>query len=211
MTSLRLSQGQNGIINLASLYRCPEFHFRVIAPPCRYLWSLSTGTYSFHLSPYVPGPTFVKQVELVTAIHAAGLKWLLVALEFLDLALATVEGLSLPPGMVVVFDPPGLDSYTGAQPSPSGLMDGADEADFQNTNEGKDVEVRETVRIYKIQSLRITTSIVTAWFIEAMVAMGESTDNFRQLLSSLELVSFGGSTCGQDTVEAESFRPTRHV
>ncbi|KAH8716542.1 hypothetical protein HC256_005304 [Beauveria bassiana] len=86
-------------------------------------------------------------VELVTAIHAAGLKWLFVALEFLDLALATVEGLSLPPGMVVVFDPPGLDSYTGAQLSLSGLVDGADEADVQNTNEGKDVEVRETVRI----------------------------------------------------------------
>ncbi|EJP66719.1 AMP-binding enzyme, putative [Beauveria bassiana ARSEF 2860] len=129
MTSLRISQGQNGIINLASLYRCPEFHSRVIAPPCRYLRSLSTGTYSFHLSLYIPGPTFVKQVELVTAIHAAGLKWLFVALEFLDLALATVEGLSLPPGMVVVFDPPGLDSYTGAQPSLSGLMDGADESD----------------------------------------------------------------------------------
>ncbi|KAM3531757.1 hypothetical protein MY4038_004335 [Beauveria bassiana] len=207
MTSLRLSQGQDGIINLASLYRCPEFHFRVIAPPCRYLWSLSTGTYSFHLSPYVPGPTFVKQVELVTAIHAAGLKWLLVALEFLDLALATVEGLSLPPGMVVVFDPPGLDSYTGAQPSPSGLMDGADEADFQNTNER--ARTSRSARPFAY-SLRITTSIVTAWFIEAMVAMGESTDNFRQLLSSLELVSFGGSTCGHDTVEAESFRPTRH-
>ncbi|KAM3479621.1 hypothetical protein MY8738_005321 [Beauveria namnaoensis] len=147
MTSLRLSQGQNGIINLASLYRCPEFHFRVIAPPCQYLRSLSTGTYSFHLSLYVHGPTFVKQVELVTAIHAAGLKCLFVALELLDLALATVEGLSLPPGMVVVFDPPGLDSYTGAQPSLSGLMDGADEADFQNINEGKDVEVRETARI----------------------------------------------------------------
>ncbi|KAM3468475.1 hypothetical protein MY5147_007885 [Beauveria neobassiana] len=128
MTSLRISQGQNGIINLA-------------------VRNQFGSTYSFHLSLYVPDPTFVKQVELVTATHAVGLKWLFVALEFLDLALATVEGLSLPPGMVVVFDPPGLDSYTGAQPSPSGLMDGADEADFQNTNEGKDVEVREIVRI----------------------------------------------------------------
>ncbi|KAM3531774.1 hypothetical protein MY4038_004352 [Beauveria bassiana] len=125
MTSLRLSQGQDGIINLAVRNQFGSKKGLTIL----------TDNDSFHLSPYVPGPTFVKQVELVTAIHAAGLKWLLVALEFLDLALATVEGLSLPPGMVVVFDPPGLDSYTGAQPSPSGLMDGADEADFQNTNE----------------------------------------------------------------------------
>ncbi|KAM0665191.1 hypothetical protein ACQRIU_005452 [Beauveria bassiana] len=151
MTSLRLSQGQNGIINLAvrnqfgskkgltiltDNYRDSS---RCIAVP--------SSIFGFHLSLYVHGPTFVKQVELVTAIHAAGLKCLFVALELLDLALATVEGLSLPPGMVVVFDPPGLDSYTGAQPSLSGLMDGADEADFQNINEGKDVEVRETVRI----------------------------------------------------------------
>ncbi|KAF1732266.1 hypothetical protein CRV24_008460 [Beauveria bassiana] len=125
MTSLRISQGQNGIINLAV-----RNQFGIFTYP-------STS----------PARPLSKQVELVTAIHAAGLKWLFVALEFLDLALATVEGLSLPPGMVVVFDPPGLDSYTGAQLSLSGLVDGADEADVQNTNEGKDVEVRETVRI----------------------------------------------------------------
>ncbi|KAM3479660.1 hypothetical protein MY8738_005360 [Beauveria namnaoensis] len=140
MTSLRLSQGQNGIINLAVRNQFGSKKGLTIL----------TDNYSFHLSLYVHGPTFVKQVELVTAIHAAGLKCLFVALELLDLALATVEGLSLPPGMVVVFDPPGLDSYTGAQPSLSGLMDGADEADFQNINEGKDVEVRETARIFTI-------------------------------------------------------------
>ncbi|TQV98637.1 hypothetical protein V2A60_007646 [Cordyceps javanica] len=93
-------------------------------------------------------PTFVKQAELATAIRAAGLKWLFVAPEFLDLALETVRDLGLPPSMVLVFDPPGLGPYNGTQSSLSKIMDGVDEASFCNANEGKDPATREAFRFF---------------------------------------------------------------
>ena len=95
-------------------------------------------------------PTFVKQAELATAIQAAGLKWLFVAPEFLDLALVTVQSLGLPPSMVLVFDPPGLAPWTGPQASLSKIIDGGgvDEASFRNANEGKDPATREAFRFF---------------------------------------------------------------
>ncbi|KAM3471848.1 hypothetical protein MY5147_005620 [Beauveria neobassiana] len=94
-------------------------------------------------------PTFVKQAELATAIQAAGLKWLFVAPEFLHLALATVKNLGLPPSMVIVFDPPGLNPYRGGtQASLSNIIDGVDEASFRNANEGHDPTTREAFRFF---------------------------------------------------------------
>ncbi|KAK8146083.1 hypothetical protein G3M48_003620 [Beauveria asiatica] len=93
-------------------------------------------------------PTFVKQAELATAIQAAGLKWLFVAPGFLHLALATVKSLGLPPSMVIIFDPPGLDPYRGTQASLSHIIDGVDEGSFRNANEGKDPTTREAFRFF---------------------------------------------------------------
>ncbi|EGX91265.1 AMP-binding enzyme, putative [Cordyceps militaris CM01] len=97
---------------------------------------------------YAGIPTFVKQAELATAIQTAGIKWLFAAPAFLELALATVHDLGLPSSMVLVFDPPGLEPYTGAQASLSKLMHGADEASFRNANEGKDPATREAFRFF---------------------------------------------------------------
>lgn len=100
---------------------------------------------------YAGIPTFVKQAELATAIHAAGLRWLFVAPEFLDLALATVQGLGLPSSMVLVFDPPGLEPYSGPQGSLSKLLDGVQEEEasgFRNANEGKDPATRDAFRFF---------------------------------------------------------------
>lgn len=96
-------------------------------------------------------PTFVKQAELATAIRAAGLKWLFVAPEFLDLALATVQSLGLPPSMVLVFDPPGLPPCAGPRASLSKIIDDGgtvDEASFRNANQGRDPATREAFRFF---------------------------------------------------------------
>ncbi|KAM3514044.1 hypothetical protein MY11210_002361 [Beauveria gryllotalpidicola] len=84
----------------------------------------------------------------VAVAAGAVLKWLFVAPEFLHLALATVESLGLPPSMVVVFDPPGLDAYRGTQASLSNIIDGVDEASSRNTNEEKDATTREAFRFF---------------------------------------------------------------
>ncbi|KAM3514004.1 hypothetical protein MY11210_002321 [Beauveria gryllotalpidicola] len=93
-------------------------------------------------------PDLCQEAELATAVQAARLKWLFVAPEFLHLALATVESLGLPPSMVVVFDPPGLDAYRGTQASLSNIIDGVDEASSRNTNEEKDATTREAFRFF---------------------------------------------------------------
>lgn len=93
-------------------------------------------------------PTFVKRVELSTAIKAAGLKWLFVGPEFLDLALETVQSMGLPPSMVAVYDPPGRGVYVGPQACLSKLMADADEAHFQNANLGKDPETQHAFRMF---------------------------------------------------------------
>lgn len=64
-------------------------------------------------------PTFVKQSELASCIITAQVKWLFVTVEFLDLALTTVQSLGIDKFRVIVFDPPGLEPYCGPQtPSP---------------------------------------------------------------------------------------------
>lgn len=93
-------------------------------------------------------PTFVRQAELATAIQAAGIKWLFVSVEFLDLALATVESLGLPLSMVIVFDPPGHEDYKGSQHSLSKLISCADESHFRNENKGKDPAQRTAFRVF---------------------------------------------------------------
>ncbi|KAJ6779973.1 hypothetical protein PWT90_03351 [Aphanocladium album] len=97
---------------------------------------------------YAGIPTFVKQAELETAIKAAGVKWLFVAPEFLDLALATVKDMGMSTDTVLVYDPPGLDAYSGTQASLSKLIGGADEGSFRNANEGKDQAAREAFRLF---------------------------------------------------------------
>lgn len=96
-------------------------------------------------------PSFVKQTELVTAITAAQVKWLFVAPEFLDLALATVQiqGPGKPDSTtVIVFDPPGLEPYRGSHPSLRKIMNVADESLFLNPNEGKDPIIRTAFRLF---------------------------------------------------------------
>ncbi|KAJ3498426.1 hypothetical protein NLG97_g1138 [Lecanicillium saksenae] len=97
---------------------------------------------------YTGVPTFVKQAELETAIKTSGMKWLFAAPEFLDLALAAAKATGMPPEAVLVYDPPGLDPYSGAQASLSKLLEGADEASFRNANEGKDQAAREAIRFF---------------------------------------------------------------
>ena len=89
-------------------------------------------------------PTFVKQTELATAIAVAQVKWLFVAPEFLDLALAAVQNLGPgKPGVtVIVFDPPGLKPYRSSHPSLGKIMNAAGESLFLNPNKGKDPTVR---------------------------------------------------------------------
>lgn len=93
-------------------------------------------------------PTFAKQRELATAIEAAGIKWLVVSPEFLDLAQTTVESLGLPLSMLIVFDPPGRDAYTGPLSSISGMLASADETQFINVNEGRDVDKQQAFRLF---------------------------------------------------------------
>ncbi|OAA61565.1 AMP-dependent synthetase/ligase [Cordyceps fumosorosea ARSEF 2679] len=118
-------------------------------------------------------PTFVKQAELATAIRAAGLKWLFVAPEFLDLALATVREAGLPPSTVLVFDPPGLEPYAGGvQASLSAIMDVGTEAEhaFRNVNEGGDPAAREAFRFFTSG----TTGAVKAAVITHQVAIARA-------------------------------------
>ena len=84
-------------------------------------------------------PTFVKEVELATAISAAQLQWLFVEPEFLDVALA-----SMPEANVVVFDPPGLE-YTGRHQSLSKLVAGEQN---WNANTGTDAAAQIAQRLF---------------------------------------------------------------
>ena len=61
-------------------------------------------------------PTFVKQSQLASCITTAQVKRLVVAAEFLELALTTVQSLGIDKSRVIVFNPPGLEPYCGPQP-----------------------------------------------------------------------------------------------
>ena len=92
-------------------------------------------------------PTFVKQSELASCIAAAQVKWLFVAVEFLELALTTVQSLGINKSRVIVFDPPGLEPYAGPQPRLGEIMS-ADESLWQNPYNGKDPKALTALRMF---------------------------------------------------------------
>ena len=92
-------------------------------------------------------PTFVKQSELASCIAAAQVKWLFVAVEFLDLALTEAQSLGIDKSRVMVFDPPGLEPYAGPQPHLREIMN-ADESLWQNPYQGKDPKTLTALRLF---------------------------------------------------------------
>ena len=92
-------------------------------------------------------PTFVKESELASCIAAAQVEWLVVAVEFLDLALMTAQSLGMDKSRVIVFDPPGLEPYAGPQPRLGEIMS-ADESLWQNPYHGKDPKDLTALRIF---------------------------------------------------------------
>ena len=92
-------------------------------------------------------PTFVKQSELASCIAAAQVGWLFVAVEFLELALTTAQSLGINKSRVIVFDPPGLETYTGPQPHLREIMS-ADESLWQNPYHGQDPKALTALRMF---------------------------------------------------------------
>jgi 4-coumarate--CoA ligase len=92
-------------------------------------------------------PTFVKHNELANCIEAARIQWLFVAPEFLEMALNTASSMDIDRSRVIVYDPPGLEAYSGPQPCFSTLLE-ANESEWQNPYNGKDPKTLTALRLF---------------------------------------------------------------
>ena len=124
-------------------------------------------------------PTFVRQSELVDHIAAAQVQWLFVAAEFLELAL-TAQSSGCNKYQVMVFDPPGLEPYSGPRPCLSRIVS-AEESIWQNTSDGKDPKALTAFRLFtsgttgKIKAADITHAAQVAR-VDAMDSISSQND-----------------------------------
>lgn len=81
--------------------------------------------------------TSEKSAELKHQLKAASVKWLFASPRFLGLAVETAIDVGLCKAKIMVYDPPGTESYAGPQSGMSRLLL-TDGKDWQNPNTGKD-------------------------------------------------------------------------
>ena len=82
--------------------------------------------------------TSEKPAELRHQIKAASIKWLFASPRLLNAGVEAARDAGLPEANISVYDPPGLESYTGPYASMSRLLL-ADGKAWQNPNTGKDL------------------------------------------------------------------------
>jgi len=114
-----------------------------------YYWVLADGAIAAGAT-FVPVPPSDKQERLAAHFTVAQVKWLFVAPEFLDFALATAASAGMDTSRVLLFDPPGLEpsERNWKQPSQfSSLLD-ADESLWQNPNRDKDPATLTALRLF---------------------------------------------------------------
>lgn len=146
-------------------------------------------------------PTFVKPTELATAITAAGIKWLFVAPEFLELVMVTADSIGFPAERVMVFDPPGLEPYTGSQQSFSKLINNADESLFQNANKGKDPKAQISHQLFTSGTTGAVKSAQVSHTVQLdrmSYALAQTSSNKERTLQTIGMYHASGlvSHCG---------------
>ena len=96
---------------------------------------------------FCPIPTDGDESTLANFMQAAQVSWLFVSLEFLEKALLAARITGITDSRVIVFDPPGLEPYSGARPNFSGLLN-TDENLWRSPHEGKDPKKLICVRLF---------------------------------------------------------------
>ncbi|KAF3481894.1 uncharacterized protein GIQ15_04653 [Arthroderma uncinatum] len=95
---------------------------------------------------FAPLPT-TSLDQLGLYIEAAQVSWLFVSVEFLEDILLAAPNWKLDKTRILVFDPPGLEPYSGRLPKFSNLLS-AEESRFKNPYEGKDPKKLICVRSF---------------------------------------------------------------